>query len=379
MAEKSFPWTGNGTGDGTSGGYTALEWSEMWRRIFHGGEEASGGVLRGHGNELAVSGSASPLAVNTGAAMVYGKHYYNSASLNLAVTTPVVGTTGGHVILRLDWAAQTVRAVAVRNTDGVAAIPSLTQSLVTQWEIRLATFTITTGGVITLTDARTFAYFGSKVKTAMLDLLAVTTAVINDLAVTTGKIAANAVTFAKMVQSAAGLSVVGRSANSAGDFAEIVAANDGEVLRRSGTSLGFGTVATAGITDEAVTQPKLGDGIPFAPSFKGGDQNFWNTVGTTTYTTQRMKMAMGAHEWTGAAAANGSGAFSIPEALASRGPLVFLQPVTPDGATPDIIMTCRQLQVTSNTTIDYRWKSTTGATYTSVRFFWVIFYPAETA
>jgi hypothetical protein len=55
----------------------------------------------------------------------------------------------------------------------------------------------------------------------------------------------------------AALSVLGRSANSTGDRADIAAANDGEVLRRSGTSVGFGTVATGGIADAAVTDAKL--------------------------------------------------------------------------------------------------------------------------
>lgn len=54
-------------------------------------------------------------------------------------------------------------------------------------------------------------------------------------------IAANAVTNGKFRQSA-GLSVVGRSANSTGDVADITAANDGEVLRRNGTSIGFGDI-----------------------------------------------------------------------------------------------------------------------------------------
>jgi hypothetical protein len=61
---------------------------------------------------------------------------------------------------------------------------------------------------------------------------------------------------AKLRNSAA-LSVIGRSANSTGDPADIAAANDGEVLRRSGTTLGFGTIATAGITDAAVTLAKM--------------------------------------------------------------------------------------------------------------------------
>jgi hypothetical protein len=53
------------------------------------------------------------------------------------------------------------------------------------------------------------------------------------------------------------LSVFGRSANSSGVGADIAAASDGEVLRRSGTSVGFGTVATAGIADASVTLAKM--------------------------------------------------------------------------------------------------------------------------
>jgi hypothetical protein len=58
----------------------------------------------------------------------------------------------------------------------------------------------------------------------------------------------NAVTDAKLRQSA-GLSVVGRSANSTGNVADITAGTDGHVLRRSGTAVGFGTVANAGLAD----------------------------------------------------------------------------------------------------------------------------------
>lgn len=79
-------------------------------------------------------------------------------------------------------------------------------------------------------------------------------------------IAANAVSDTKLRDSA-GLSVIGRSANTTGDPADIAAANDGEVLRRSGTTLGFGTLATAGLADNAVTNPKLAD-VPTA-TFKG--------------------------------------------------------------------------------------------------------------
>ncbi|MDP2621354.1 MAG: hypothetical protein Q8P46_14480 [Hyphomicrobiales bacterium] len=54
-------------------------------------------------------------------------------------------------------------------------------------------------------------------------------------------IANNAVTNPKLRDSAA-LSVIGRSANSVGDPADIAAGSDHQVLRRSGTALGFGAI-----------------------------------------------------------------------------------------------------------------------------------------
>lgn len=60
-----------------------------------------------------------------------------------------------------------------------------------------------------------------------------------------------------MLRNSAALSVLGRASNSAGTPADIEAAADGQVLRRSGTSVGFGTVATAGLADDAVDDTKL--------------------------------------------------------------------------------------------------------------------------
>jgi hypothetical protein len=61
-----------------------------------------------------------------------------------------------------------------------------------------------------------------------------------------------------MMQNVAALSVIGRSANSSGVPAAIscVAASDA-VLRESGSVIGCGTVATAGITNNAITDAKL--------------------------------------------------------------------------------------------------------------------------
>lgn len=66
----------------------------------------------------------------------------------------------------------------------------------------------------------------------------------------------DAVTNAKLRNSSA-LSVIGRSANSTGDPADIAAGTDAHVLRRSGTALGFGQVVAGGIATNAVTSAKI--------------------------------------------------------------------------------------------------------------------------
>jgi hypothetical protein len=82
-------------------------------------------------------------------------------------------------------------------------------------------------------------------------------------------IGTNAVSNALFRQSAA-LSVVGRSANSTGNVADIAAASDHQVLRRSGTAIGFGAVdltQSAAVTG-ALTVPNGGTGIA---SYTTGD------------------------------------------------------------------------------------------------------------
>lgn len=61
------------------------------------------------------------------------------------------------------------------------------------------------------------------------------------------------------IRDSAALSVIGRYANSVGNPADIVAGADGYVMRRSGTTIGFGTIATAGHADNSVTYAKLQD------------------------------------------------------------------------------------------------------------------------
>lgn len=57
----------------------------------------------------------------------------------------------------------------------------------------------------------------------------------------------------------AALSVKGVAGAAAGDVADIAAATDGHVLRRSGTGIGFGTVVAAGLATDAVETAKIKD------------------------------------------------------------------------------------------------------------------------
>lgn len=68
----------------------------------------------------------------------------------------------------------------------------------------------------------------------------------------------NGITKAKMAQGTA-LSVIGNATNATANVADIVAGTDGYVLARSGTSLVFGQVLTAGIANSNVTTAKIAD------------------------------------------------------------------------------------------------------------------------
>jgi hypothetical protein len=121
----------------------------------------------------------------------------------------------------------------------------------------------------------------------------------------TWTIDSSSVTDAKL-RNSAGLSVIGRSANSTGAPADIVASADKQVLRRSGTSLGFGSLTASLIdssgantndilkwsgtawTPTAFTLDGLTDvsvGSPLADSllFYNYNNSLWEAIPTSTY------------------------------------------------------------------------------------------------
>lgn len=171
MTQKSFFWNGASLGDADTwtpaGGYHMANedyespWVDIMGRALWNGD-GNRGVLANWLNELAVTGVATPVAVDTGAAIVYGLYYENDASLNVAVPSPSSDTRYDMIVVRRDWAAQTARITRIAGVEG-SGIPAMIQSAAPDgtgiWDIPLASLQVTTGGVITVTDAREFVTF----------------------------------------------------------------------------------------------------------------------------------------------------------------------------------------------------------------------------
>lgn len=106
-----------------------------------------------------------------------------------------------------------------------------------------------------------------------------------------------------MLRQSAGLSVVGRSANTTGNVADIIAANDKQVLRRDGTSIGFGAIDIA--SSSAVTGTLgVANGGTGQTTFTDGQLLIGNTTGNTL---TKATLTAG----TGISITNGSGAITI--------------------------------------------------------------------
>ena len=98
----------------------------------------------------------------------------------------------------------------------------------------------------------------------------------NTLAVTTNGISDT------LLRQGAALSVIGRGVNSLGNVADITAGTDGFVLRRSGTTLGFGTISNNSLAAGSYTNV-TGVGALDAGSITS---NFGNiNIGASTFTT----------------------------------------------------------------------------------------------
>ena len=164
MTQNSRPWNGITTGDASEAPYDApTEFARILMSIAQAFGVATdfSGVFSSELNELAATGVATPVSVASGRGLVYGTWYENDAAVSVDVVSPGTFTRYDRIVLRKDWVTQTVRIqhiVGVENA-GVpptlgAGTPAYTQTVGDKWDYTIATFSITVGGAITLTDTR---------------------------------------------------------------------------------------------------------------------------------------------------------------------------------------------------------------------------------
>lgn len=297
MAESSLFWVTNGTGDGASGGYTQTQMFEWLRSFLAPSATNLGGVAPDYQNKLAVSGTSSPVSVATGAALVYGIPYVNTGAVTVAIPTPSGATRIDRIVLRANWTAQTVRITRIAGTEGGAA-PSLTQSAGTTWDIPLAQASITTAGVITVTDQREYLSLvgDNSLTTAKYQFASVDSAAIGGFAIQTGHIYAGAVTTVKIADDAVTQAKIDAGAVGASELATGAVTETklgtGAVTE---TKIGTGAVTTAKIADDAVTAAKVGTQVPALINRQGGSATNWSEGGATNYTTGNVRVQCGTY------------------------------------------------------------------------------------
>jgi hypothetical protein len=161
MTEKSWIWPTTGSGDVSP--ISVADTAAIFAALFLGTNPGrlDYGVIPGLLNELAPVVSGTNILVATGWALVDGHPYRNDATKTVTPVVPTVGTTGRRLVLRASWSAgvQTVRITEISSADGTAAIPAMTQTSGTTYDVPICSYTVATGGgaIGAFTDTRSYA------------------------------------------------------------------------------------------------------------------------------------------------------------------------------------------------------------------------------
>jgi hypothetical protein len=157
MVERSRPWSGTVPGD--SGPYTDDQWTDVWKGVAP--ILATQGVFLNQLNDLDLSGvAATPVSIDTGRALVNGIWYESDASVTVAIPDAVANPRVDRIVLRADWALQTVRITRLAGAEAAAPVPlALTQVDGVTWELPLWQVFVAVGPASVLTfyrDERAF-------------------------------------------------------------------------------------------------------------------------------------------------------------------------------------------------------------------------------
>lgn len=153
MAEKAFPIPNQSE---QGGPYSAVELAEFVKML-SGGFFAHSGIYRGILDSFEPTVDGSSVDVAPGLGVFNGFVYADDEAATLTPDTPSSGTTGFRVVMRITWDSPSAGLIDIgpaisMSADGTAAVPDLVQTVGTTWEEPIGSFTITTGGTITILD-----------------------------------------------------------------------------------------------------------------------------------------------------------------------------------------------------------------------------------
>lgn len=162
MTEVSYMWDCNTGGDSSEAPYDQFKWAKQFEAWFLNDATKQGIITSqdaAYSGNLAVTNTgALTMSVATGMAMVKGWTYFNTAAVTLALgASPAVGTDYYIIVLRRSLSGipvSTVRLAIVGPVNGSA--PAVTQNVNGTWEIKIATVTKDSAGVIVVTDERPY-------------------------------------------------------------------------------------------------------------------------------------------------------------------------------------------------------------------------------
>jgi len=258
VAQQSYLWTTSSSGDGSST-YTRSDWTEIAKIL--GGVSGCQGIVPQCLSCFSAASENTTVIVGTGAALVDGKPYRNTASASVTIPATAASTRIDRVTIRAMWNAgdaspQTVRLYRIEGTEsGTPSAPSLVQISGSTYDLPLYQVTIdSTGSILTLTDERYFSSCalsgcGIQVSSCGGNLE------VSDGAISSCKIGATSIYNSKIVASAV-----------------------------TTTKIMDGTIMEPQVADWSLSASKMKYGVVAASVRQGGDTDNWGTSGSTNYT-----------------------------------------------------------------------------------------------
>lgn len=154
MTQYGAPFDGIALGDATKAPYSAAEWARIWMlRHGVGASFPNYGVIPGTGGGsypplyvLAQNPVSANVDVQVGAALIQGYFYETTAVVTLTVGANASGNARvDAVVLRLDFASQTIRLAIKQGTPAASPVAPTMQQDASFWEIPIANIAVANG------------------------------------------------------------------------------------------------------------------------------------------------------------------------------------------------------------------------------------------